>query len=325
MHITTRAAKTGTLVLVVAGLGGAVLHGLPEPVDHPVRPTTTKDVSAWTMPLDGWVVPGGHEQDYAEMLVDLPCLREAGLDVPPLPWATVAGLHAHDDTVDAAARANPSPALSTSRPLSAELASARGYHGPSTDGANVGGWREWGYAPGFDEAFAALPAGVRDRCPERTRRSLGTGASGEVQSASETAQRLTHLAALSARQDPAVTIAAAAWRTCMAPLGLADLPEGPEGMPTPSMRVTARDAEEVVTLSDEVGDDEIAVADRDVRCQRSSGYRQTLYDAEWDRLLRVTASDAAVLAAGDPGQRAVAARLDRVVEQHAPAAPADLG
>lgn len=322
MRITTRVAKTGTLVLVAAGLGGAVLHGLPEPADHAVEPTTTKDVASWAMPLDGWVAPGGHEQDYVEMLVELPCLRAAGLDVPALPWATVDGLHAADDAMDSTARANPSPALATTRPLTAEQAESRGYHGPSTAGANRDGWERWAYAPGFNDAFAALPAGASERCLERTRRSLGTGGGG--QEASETAQRLTFLASVAARQDPAVARAATAWRTCMAASGLTDLPSGPEGMPTESMRVLKVDGDQVSPLSDEVGAAEVAVAERDVRCQRSSGYRQALYDAEWSRLLHVTARDAAVLAATEPDQATLAARLDRVVERLAPDAPTDV-
>ena len=44
MRTTQRAAKSGVFVLVLAGLGGAVLHSLPEPADHAVRPTVERDL-----------------------------------------------------------------------------------------------------------------------------------------------------------------------------------------------------------------------------------------------------------------------------------------
>lgn len=323
MQITNRVAKTGTLVLVTAGLVTAVLHGLPERADVAVAPTVEQDSTAWAMPLDAFVAPASSKTAYAEDLVAEPCLRKAGID-DPAPWATAAGLQADDDADDTAARANPSPALATTRPLTAALAETRGYHGPSTAGANQEGMRKWGYDPDRRAAFTALPEGVAGRCWNAARTVLGTTPRGTEQAASELAQRLTYLAALDARQDDQVRAAAAGWRTCMAPSGVTDLPEGPEGMPTLSMHVGARDDGQVVLSSDDPGRSEVAVAERDAACQESSGYRSALYAAEWDRLLHVTATDAAVLRKGSTRWPQVDTRVDRTIARLAPEAPADV-
>ncbi|WP_420366583.1 hypothetical protein AAEP80_07565 [Curtobacterium sp. L3-7] len=317
MQITTRVAKTGTLALVVAGLATAVVHGLPEPADVAVAPTVERDSADWTMPLDAYAMPAGSKSDYAENLLADPCLRKAGIDDPP-PWATVSGLQADSDASDTDARGNPSPALATTRPLTAALAGTRGYHGPSTAGANRQGMTAWGFDADRNAAFAALPDGVAARCWNAARKTLGNTATGHVQEASAVAKRLTRLAALDARRDEAVVSAAERWRSCMEPSGVRDLPAAPDGMPTPSMGVGPTD----VPVETGIGSVEIAVAKRDVACQTSSGYRKTLYDAEWNRLLHVTASDAAVLAAAEPDQLAVDARLDRTIERLAPKAPA---
>lgn len=323
MPITTRAAKTGTLVLVVAGLATAVVHGLPEPADVAVAPTTERDPGAWTMPLDAYVTPASSKVSYAETLTADPCLRDLGVDDPP-PWATAAGLQAQDDARDTAARANPEPALATTRPLTAALADVRGYHGPSTAGANAGAMKAWAFDPDRDAEFQALSQHEVERCWHQARKSLGSNQSGATGRASDLAQRLTYLAAVEARSDDAVVTAAAGWRTCMAPSRLTDLPDGPEGMPTPSMHVVGSGGIDTDVFTPVVGKQEIAIAQRDVACQRSSGYRSALYDAEWDRLLHVTATDAAVLRAGSTGQPALDRRLDRTIERLAPAAPADV-
>jgi hypothetical protein len=321
MRTTTRVAKTATLVLVVVGLVGAVLHGLPEPVDHAVRPTTTKDVEAWTMPLDGYVLAWG-PASYAETLVEQPCLRAAGIDDPP-PWATIAGLRAEDAANETAARGNPAPALAETRPLTAEEASRRGYRGPSLAGANTEGFRHWGSSAERNAAFDALPAGTAARCIREARATLGTEDDGADQAAALVAQRLTYLAAVQARSDAAVVAAAAAWRSCVADASVGPvvggLPEDPSGLPTESMRAV----DWVTDLDDEdVPRAEVRLAEQDVACQESTGYREALYDAEWRRLLRVTASDASVLAAGSRDQASVDRRVEAAIRQRAPEAPA---
>lgn len=316
MRLTQRAAKTGTLVLVVAGLGGAVLHSLPEPADHVVRPTVERDLDTWSMPLDGYAQPGWSETGYAESLLDQSCLRDVGIDFP-VPWATYAGLQADSVADETPERGNDAPALDWSRPLSRAAAADLGYHRPSARGANRDGWRQWAEDPEHNAAFDRADRSAVDRCFERSRRALGTDDDGGAQGASMTAKRLTHLAADEARRDPAVVTAAARWRTCLAPHAPSALPEDPHGMPTGPMR----QAFGISGLALPVTKAEIALAEHDLACQQSSGYREALYDAQWSRLLHVTATDAAVLAAARPDQLAVADRVAATIERLAPEAP----
>ena len=316
MRITQRAVKSGTLVLVVAGLGGAVLHSLPEPADHAVRPTVERDLDTWSMPLDGYAQPGWSEAGYAETLLDQSCLRELDIDFPA-PWATLDGLRAdsvHDETP---VRGNDAPALAWSRPLSAEAAAERGYHPASDRGANRDGWRRWGEDPERNAAFARADPDAVARCFRASRHELGTDDDGAAQEASMTAKRLTFRAADAARREPAVVAAAARWRTCLAPEAPSAPPEDPHGMPTGAMRQAFGTSGRALPVTDA----ETTLAERDVSCQGSSGYRKALYDAEWSRLLHVTATDAAVLGAAEPDQAEVATRVATTIERLAPEAP----
>jgi hypothetical protein len=320
MRLTIRAAKTGTLALVLVGLGAGVVHALPEPADRAIEPTVERDVATWAMPLDGWVQPGSDKASYGEDLVMQPCLRKAGIDFPP-PWATIDGLEAASDAAETPERGNPAPALSSTRPLDEDTARARGYHAPSTAGANRDGRRAWGGDPERNAAFADASQSAVTRCFRQAERTVGTvDPDGSVQSASMTAKRLTFLAGTAARDDETVVAAAARWRTCMADADVPDLPGAPSGMPSQSMRMDYG----TNLLSTPVLDAEVAVAERDVACQDSSGYREALYDAEWQRLLHVTASDAAVLLAAEPDQREVDRHIDDVIRDLAPAAPSDV-
>lgn len=320
MQITSRAAKTGTLALVVIGLAASVVHGLPEPADVAVTPTTERDPAAWTMPLDGYVQPGGRKDSYALDLVIQPCLRDAGIDFP-VPWATIPGLDAVSVQDETPERGNTSPALAWSTPLDAETARTRGYHGPSTAGANADGMRSWGADPERNAAFSDASEQETTRCFRQGYRTLGTDdANGAVQSASIVAKRLTSLAAAAAREDATVVAAAAGWHACMAPTGVTDLPSDPNGMPSLSIR--REYGTEIASTP--VGAGEVVIAKRDVACQQSSGYRAALYDAEWDRLLHVTESDARELRRTTGDQAAVDARLDAVIRRLAPEAPADV-
>lgn len=317
MRLTNRAAKTGTLVLVVAGLGGAVLHSSPEPADHAVRPTVERDLDRWTMPLDGFAQPGSSEAGYAESLLDQPCLRALGIDFP-VPWATVDGLSAESVADEGPERGNPSPALAWSRPLTTDAAAERGYHPAPQEGANRDGWRAWVEDADHRAAFDDVDQDAVTRCFEDSRRELGTDdEDGAVQTASAVAKRLTFVAADAARRDPAVTAAADRWRTCLDPSTAQALPDDPHDMPTAAIRqefeIEARPAASA---------GEIALAEEDVACQSSSGYRRALYDAEWTLLLHVTATDAAALEATDGDQLAAAERVRRTIERLAPEAPA---
>ncbi|UBQ03294.1 hypothetical protein [Curtobacterium sp. TXMA1] len=315
MRITQRAAKSGAFVLVLAGLGGAVLHSLPEPADHAVRPTVERDTDTWSMPLDGYVQPPADETSYAEELVAGPCLERLGIDGTP-PWATVSGLQAVSEADDPAVRGNTAPALATTKPLLPALVERRGYHASSTIGANVAARRSWAGSPDRAAAIAAAPGKAVDACWRRAREALGTDGR-RVEQATEVAERLTFLAAVDARRDPSVTATTGAWHRCMGTAGLVDLPAAPSDLPSQSMLMDHG----LSFREGEVTKAEIALAEQDLSCQETSGYRAALYDAQWSRLLHVTATDAAALAAARPDQLAVAERVATTIEQLAPEAP----
>ncbi|KQO62804.1 hypothetical protein [Curtobacterium sp. Leaf261] len=77
----------------------------------------------------------------------------------------------------------------------------------------------------------------------------------------------------------------------MTEAGVHGVSRAPSGMPTRSLR----DRFGAVIPGTPISAVEKSVATRDVDCQVSSGYRARLYDAEWNRLVHVTASDAATL------------------------------
>lgn len=315
MRPTQRAAKTGTLLLVVAGLGAAVLHQLPEPADQEIRPTAERDLDTWSMPLDGYVQPAVDETSYAEELVAAPCLERLGIDGTP-PWATVSGLVAVSEANDPADRGNTAPALAATKPLLPALAERRGYHPTSTVGANVEARRSWAGSPDRTAAIAAAPASAVDACRRHARRTLGTDGPGAEQG-TEVAERLTALAALDARRDPAVEATTGKWHSCMRTAGLVDLPAAPSDLPSQSMLMDYG----LNFREGEITEPELALAEQDLACQRSSGYRAALYDAQWSRLLHVTATDAAVLRSAEGDQAALADRVAATIERLAPPAP----
>lgn len=301
-----RAARAITLVVVVAGVAGVAIAGSPARADTRVAPTVHRDVDAWTMPLDGYVTPAGGLMDQAENLGQESCLAAAGItwDVPNRdPDALIA----RSDSQNAPVRGNPAPALSWTRPLDAEVAADRGYHGASTDGVNETAWKRWA----FDPARNTVDQDVFARCLSRARTVLGIrpAESGTQQAASSTALRLTYVAAIEARSDTPVVEAAVRWRSCMTEAGVHDIARAPSGMPTRALR----DRFGAVIPGTPISDDEKAVATQDVDCQVSSGYRAALYDAEWNRLDRVTAADAATLARAQTDMPEVTARLRSAV------------
>lgn len=80
--------------------------------------------------------------------------------------------------------------------------------------------------------------------------------------------------------DPAVVKAAQAWRVCMEPAGVIDLPEDPMLMPSESIRKAAGvDDEFQDSAAPPASQWEKDIAVADVRCRESSGWTQARWDA----------------------------------------------
>ena len=84
---------------------------------------------------------------------------------------------------------------------------------------------------------------------------------------------------------PGLDAAAAKWRSCMAPLGLADLEKAPGAYPSSSfaqqIRATGTEEDYKDPFQHPVTDYELKVAVQDAKCRTSSGYDTILYNAQW--------------------------------------------
>ncbi len=311
MRITQRAAKTGTLVLVVAGLGGAVLHSLPSPPTTPSahRRTGPRHVVDAARRLRR---TGGRHDVLRRGLVAAPCLERLGST------GHHRGRRSRAPSAERSGRlrvrGNVAPALATTKPLLPALVERRGYHRsrPSPPTSRPGG------------RGPALPIGRRR---SRQRRGSGRGllASRPSGARDERARRRAeHCSGRAAhgprrRRRPARSVRhrdTGGWHRCK---------HGRSGRP-------ARDTERPAFAVDAHGlraelprGHDHGRRDRPRRARRCLPgvlrYRRALYDAQWSRLLHVTASDAAVLDAVRPDQVAVAERVAATIERLAPKAP----
>ena len=84
---------------------------------------------------------------------------------------------------------------------------------------------------------------------------------------------------------PGLDTAAAKWRSCMAPLGLADLEKTPGAYPSSSFAqqigATGNEEDYKDPSQHPVTDYELKVAVQDAKCRASSGYDTILYNAQW--------------------------------------------
>lgn len=81
---------------------------------------------------------------------------------------------------------------------------------------------------------------------------------------------------------PQVKKALEEWKACMRPLGIADLPEDPREMPSPSLSEKLYgNISEDNPIPDQPLAEEVAVAVKDAECRQSSGWLQKSYDIQW--------------------------------------------
>lgn len=235
---------------------------------------TAAQRAQWALPLDSYidspveVVVG----DYAENLLVKQCMASRGIDWP-IPTMDVAALHS--DTTSPSGRSLLTP----------EIAARWGYHHEPIYPAEVATQlRKLNSRQLSSSEQATLDGCVgtaRATLPRPTTTQLGTV--------------LANQALTDAATEPTVTKAAAAWRSCMAPQGISDLPQAPDGtsggMPSPSQGSTFRLEDPTSTASAA----EIAAAVADARCRATSGYADALYAAEWAAQSKALAKNADAL------------------------------
>jgi len=301
-----RRAKRLTLAAVVAVVAGVVAYGIPANAAYALPDLPGKDVDAWTMPLDRYVTLGSSSVGYAELLVVQPCMIDAGYDEYVLPWRDVAAADRADEL-----SVNGSRRL---RAFDLATAEASGYHAASVLDPGAAAWSEFSQQTWTDEKSDRLTSCLRQARAEVPAFDRLYDYSNLTQSL----VRLNNAAFEGARHDPAVTATWADWRSCLQAARVGDVASDPSGMPTRDMadRFTTLDSTTSPT------DDEIAIATADARCRESSGYRDALYEAEWQRQLTVPHDDGELLAQIDTEALAADdAAVRRVLDELTPPRP----
>jgi len=298
-----RRAKRVTLAAVVAVVAGVVAYGIPANAAYALPDLPEKDVDAWTMPLDRYVPVGETSSSYALLLVAQQCMVAAGHDDFVVPWRDVAaGDRAGELSMNGSLRL---------RAFDLATAETRGYHALSVIDAGAAAWSEFSSQPWTDERSARF-----DTCVQRAR---GTVPSlDDYSNRTQSLVRLNNAAFEGARDDPTVTATWDDWRGCMQDARVGDVASDPSGMPTLEMA----DRFETLDSSTSPTDDEIEIATADARCRESSGYRDALYEAEWQRQLTVPHDDGELLSGIDTAALAADnAEIRRVLAELTPPQP----
>jgi hypothetical protein len=255
--------------LATAALIATIVTGCSAPVSQQATAggvSLDKNRMQWVMPLDAYMVE--ENLSYAVDVLVEPCMQENGFDYQRPP-------------VDAAVKSE-TTTVSGRNLFNVDVAKRWGYSGAPDPNADVLRTaeieaREWPLEKA-DQYSACLEQARKD-FPQQEINNYVAGLSISSWNG--------------AKKDPEVVAAAEKWVQCMQPLGFTDLPDSPNsesgGTPTPSMLVAFGEVTDglVNAKTPEQQAEEVRVATFDAQCQDSSGYAQTLYDAEWERQARV--------------------------------------
>lgn len=299
-------ARSNCLIAAVVGLGVLVgATGCSGSNQHaPELPQ--KNRAEWVMPLDDYIPQFWHMADYAENLAITPCMNDAGYEWK-VPWQDQNG--GHRVSMNATMR----------KLFNLKQARDWGYHEGTRNDPSYPAWLE------FLRATNALSQAGGDKimsCTDAVRKTVLPDLPGSTQLASS----LEQAAFEAGLQDPGVVKAAAAWRKCMLPQGVSDLPADPNNMPSPSLRKKFG-LDQIVTDDSvwingpTVTPEEIALAVADATCRESSGWAAKLYDAEWNRNVTTITENADTLAGIRRQIDEYRKKVFAVIAAHAPAAP----
>lgn len=278
-----------------------LLMGCAGTSDRPLA-LPEKNIDRWANPLDQFVPQHQVAASYAELLLDAKCMRAAGYDWNP-PWR------------DAYAGWGPSWNDAQRRLFSVSLAKQFGYHeAPSAYQTPNPRWEAFMAtgterdAPGEQEAFGAClkesRSLLKDPGPDINLAMSYIGAAiDEAQSRSE------------------VIAAAKRWHECMLPVGIDELPDSPDRMPTRSImkkfgvsNAPGDGAQSGTTPSSE----EIELATTDAECRVSSGYDDAAYEAEWDASVALYRDNADALERTRAALQKYDERVKLAITQNAP-------
>lgn len=277
-----RIARWLTASSAVGAVATVAVVGLPARATERLTDLPERDTSAWTMPLDAYLPIGTIQDNYAENLLNARCLAASGFEWP-VPWR------------DAAAADNALGEATVARPLTPDVAASRGYHVANEIDEGRSDWVAFAFLD--EQPNAALQAAL-DACIVAGREEHPL-LSGQAMQAADVAVKLANAAYRGAVGDSAVRDTVGAWRACMAPADIPDL-TSPDRMPTTTMFQEFRTGIPTAHPSER----EASIASLDLACQDSSGYRDALYRAEWERQAVQRPADAALFRnAGDAIER----------------------
>jgi len=231
-----------------------------------------KDIKTGVLPTDPYRIVDVRIRDYAIDIAIDKCMKEEGLSYPVTVF----------DWNDPSAPQFNLPGISGL--LTVEKAETYGYHYPPNE-----------YRKRLRESSTQRnellqdPAwtSTHDACYEKV--FSEEPFVGEDEVASDLAPNIDGVAELPELRD-----AAAKWTECMAPLGIADLPETPMIADSVAQKFglyTPDEAEGMV--ADNVDSEEIEIAVADAKCRASSGYEQLQYDAYWNGAEEIIAKNSA--------------------------------
>ena len=230
-----------------------------------------KNIEQSVLPLNKFMLGDTKNSDYAENLLIEPCMVKAGFDWN-VPWR---------DT-----RSNDGPSWNDAHMRLFTLALAQ----------------RWGFriAPSSDPSLTALRSFQREKATissaeEAALTSCLSQARKELPILPGSAQRATAFAQAayeSAQKDKTVLRAAAAWKKCMVPAGISDLPDLPTRMPSDSIIRRFTIKFDISNIPPQVTQEEITLATTDFECRTKAGYEQALYDAQWSRQATLLAENA---------------------------------
>lgn len=224
-----------------------------------------KNIDQWVLPLDEYkpTIWQDIEWAYADMLLTGPCMRDRGIewDVPYR---------------DLSVRRSTSNAVGV-RIFNEQIARTWGYQVEPLNLPNQDAW----------EAFEAHTASFSESEVSALRECQQLVTEEHLPLTDELTNFVGALAmeaSARADQDEAVFDAERRWRSCMAPLGISDLPLDPSQMPSASQLAAwgiARGLDGPPTTTPPSAD-QLAAAVSDFECRVSSGWYETRYAAEWD-------------------------------------------
>ncbi|WP_434317556.1 hypothetical protein [Leifsonia sp. P73] len=219
--------------------------------------------------MDQYVYSYSVQADYAENLLTQPCMQKRGYDFP-VPWRNLDALHSASYN-DVGVRL-----------FDQSLAQQYGYHIAPNNDPSAEQWREAvskmsNISKDEDSALVACLTVARKTVPV-------------LPLEAQDATNYSNDAVKKAKQSSPVKKAVAQWRTCMQPLGIADLPDTPDGMPTPTL------LKQFGMLGDgasgPISQGEITIATADAKCQDNTGYKAALYAQEWNNQVDIIEADA---------------------------------